>query len=79
MRSSSTKTTSITWGRAADPDGQAYWLEQFAAGKTNEDLIAGLTGSVEYYQEHTSYDAVSRGCQSGDMVNLEPQRVAVSI
>ena len=32
-------------GRAADAGGLAYWLKQFAAGKTNEDVIAGFTGS----------------------------------
>lgn len=41
-------------GRAADPGGLAYWIGQFADGKTNEDIIAGFTGSAEYYQEHTS-------------------------
>jgi hypothetical protein len=41
-------------GRAADPDGLAYWLQQFANGQTNEDVIAGFTGSQEYYDEHTS-------------------------
>ena len=40
-------------GRDADPDGLAYWLAQFAAGQTNEDVIAGFTGSDEYYQQHT--------------------------
>jgi hypothetical protein len=35
-------------GRAADAGGLAYWLKQFAAGKTNEDVIAGFTGSAEY-------------------------------
>ena len=40
-------------GRAADSGGLAYWLGQFAAGQTNEDVIAGFTGSAEYYQEHT--------------------------
>jgi hypothetical protein len=33
-------------GHAADPNGLAYWLSQFAAGKTNEDVIAGFTGSA---------------------------------
>jgi hypothetical protein len=36
------------WDRAADPGGLAYWLHQFAAGKMNEDVIAGFTGSAEY-------------------------------
>ncbi|HEV3341819.1 MAG TPA: DUF4214 domain-containing protein, partial [Pirellulales bacterium] len=40
-------------GRAADPPGLAYWLKQFAAGKTNEDVIAGFTGSPEYYKDKT--------------------------
>jgi hypothetical protein len=40
-------------GRAADAGGLAYWLRQFAAGKTNEDVIAGFTGSDEYYKQHT--------------------------
>jgi len=29
-------------------------LRQFAGGATNEDVIAGFTGSAEYYKEHTS-------------------------
>jgi hypothetical protein len=41
-------------GRAAGPGGLTYWLQQFADGATNEDLIAGFTGSAEYYKEHTS-------------------------
>jgi hypothetical protein len=41
-------------GRAADAGGLDYWLGQFADGKTNEDVIAGFTGSAEYYKEHTS-------------------------
>ena len=40
-------------GRAADAGGLSYWLQQFSAGKTNEDLIAGFTGSAEYDKEHT--------------------------
>ncbi|MGH7139591.1 MAG: DUF4214 domain-containing protein, partial [Pirellulales bacterium] len=41
-------------GRAADPDGLSYWLSQFADGEANEDVIAGFTGSAEYYQERTT-------------------------
>ena len=41
-------------GRQADPEGLANWLAQFAAGKTNEDIIADFTGSEEYYKLHTS-------------------------
>ena len=40
-------------GRAADPDGLNFWLKQFAAGKANEDVIAGFTGSAEYYKDKT--------------------------
>ncbi|HEV3343815.1 MAG TPA: DUF4214 domain-containing protein [Pirellulales bacterium] len=40
-------------GRAADPGGLTYWLTQFAAGATNEDVIAGFTGSAEYYKDKT--------------------------
>lgn len=40
-------------GRQPDDAGLAYWLRQFAAGETNEDVIAGFTGSAEYYQEHS--------------------------
>lgn len=40
-------------GRAADSGGLTYWLSQFAAGATNEDVIAGFTGSAEYYKEKT--------------------------
>ncbi|HVC96995.1 MAG TPA: DUF4214 domain-containing protein [Pirellulales bacterium] len=41
-------------GRAADSGGLADWLRQFAYGATNEDVIAGFTGSAEYYDDHTS-------------------------
>jgi hypothetical protein len=41
-------------GRPADPQGLQFWLQQFAAGKTNEDVIAGFTGSAEYYQDKTA-------------------------
>ena len=40
-------------GRAADSGGLTYWLQQFAAGATNEDVIAGFTGSAEYYKDKT--------------------------
>jgi len=40
-------------GRAADQQGLQYWLQQFAAGATNEDVITGFTGSAEYYKEKT--------------------------
>jgi hypothetical protein len=40
-------------GRAADPGGLAYWLQRFADGATNEDVIAGFTGSAEYYKDKT--------------------------
>ncbi|HVX15362.1 MAG TPA: DUF4214 domain-containing protein [Pirellulales bacterium] len=36
-------------GRAPDSDGLTYWLGQFTAGKTNEDIIAGFTGSEEFF------------------------------
>ncbi|MGH7192206.1 MAG: DUF4214 domain-containing protein, partial [Candidatus Saccharimonadales bacterium] len=40
-------------GRALDAGGLAYWLGLFAAGQTNEDVVSGFTGSVEYYKERT--------------------------
>src|SRR5262249_47359892 len=40
-------------GRPADPSGLNYWLAQLAAGQTNEDIIAGFSGSTGYYQEQT--------------------------
>ncbi|HEV3345333.1 MAG TPA: DUF4214 domain-containing protein, partial [Pirellulales bacterium] len=40
-------------GRAADPGGLQYWLNQFADGASNEDVIAGFTGSPEYYKNRT--------------------------
>ncbi|HWB11433.1 MAG TPA: DUF4214 domain-containing protein [Pirellulales bacterium] len=40
-------------GRAADPAGLTYWLQRFADGATNEDVIAGFTGSAEYYKDKT--------------------------
>jgi hypothetical protein len=40
-------------GRDADAGGLAYWLQQFAAGATNEDVIAEFTGSAEYYQDNS--------------------------
>lgn len=41
-------------GRPAEQGGLDYWLAQFAAGQTNEDVIAGFTGSGKYYKEHTA-------------------------
>jgi hypothetical protein len=40
-------------GRPADSAGLQYWLNQFADGATNEDVIAGFTGSAEYYKNKT--------------------------
>jgi ELWxxDGT repeat protein len=41
-------------GRSSDPAGLTFWLSQFAAGSSNEDVIAGFTGSPEYYNNQTS-------------------------
>ena len=40
-------------GRSADAGGLSYWLAQFAGSQTSEDLIAGFTGSAEYYEDQT--------------------------
>jgi hypothetical protein len=40
-------------GRDADPSGLQYWLQKFADGETNEDVIAGFTGASEYYRNNT--------------------------
>ena len=40
-------------GRAADPSGLQFWLQEFGNGATNEAVIAGFTGSKEYYDEHS--------------------------
>ncbi len=36
-------------GRAPEPGGQAYWLDQLARGRTLESVAAGFYGSDEYY------------------------------
>jgi hypothetical protein len=36
-------------GRAPDPGGQAYWLDQLRRGRTLESVAAGFYGSDEYY------------------------------
>ena len=41
-------------GRLPDQQGIDYWVNQFAHGLTNEDVITGFVASDEYYQKHTS-------------------------
>ncbi|MFP5578729.1 MAG: DUF4214 domain-containing protein [Acidimicrobiia bacterium] len=36
-------------GRAAEPGGQAYWLDQLSRGRTLESVAAGFYGSEEFY------------------------------
>ena len=31
----------------------AYWVEQFAQGVRNEDVVAGFLGSDEYFRDNT--------------------------
>lgn len=38
-------------GRAPEPGGQAYWLDQLAQGDTLESVAAGFYGSDEYYRQ----------------------------
>lgn len=40
-------------GRTADAAGLAYWVNAFEHGLRNEDLVAGLLASDEYYQGHS--------------------------
>lgn len=37
-------------GRAPEPGGQAYWLDQLARGRTLEAVAAGFYGSDEYHR-----------------------------
>ena len=46
-------------GRLADQQGVDYWVQQFAHGLTNDDLIAELVGSSEYFERATSSDTVA--------------------
>jgi hypothetical protein len=41
-------------GRTSDSDGLSFWLSQMEAGQTNENIVAELTGSAEYFNEHTT-------------------------
>ena len=36
-------------GRGPDQDGLNYWLNAFLTGVTNETLVGGFVGSVEYF------------------------------
>ncbi len=36
-------------GRPADPGAASFWLAQFHAGRTTEDLEVALAASGEYY------------------------------
>lgn len=38
-------------GRAPDPTGLAHWLKQFADGKLDEDILAVIAGSPEFYND----------------------------
>lgn len=40
--------------RPADPSGTASWVADLNAGMTDEQLIASLTSSPEYYSDATS-------------------------
>lgn len=40
-------------GRTVDAAGQAYWVNAFEHGLRNEDVVAGLLASDEYYKAHS--------------------------
>jgi streptogramin lyase len=65
-------------GRAPSVDEVAYWVDQFVNhGQTNEDLIAGFVGSVEYFYRH--YGNVPDYLQSvyADVLNRSPDAAGV--
>jgi hypothetical protein len=39
-------------GRDPDPTGLDYWMAQLTHGATDEDLVAALIASQEFYDEH---------------------------
>ena len=43
----------IYLGRAIDPGSKNFYLQQFADGVRNEDIVAALVGSAEYYNNLT--------------------------
>lgn len=38
-------------GRAADPSGLSYWVNQLAGGTSDESMISGIMGSAEFYSD----------------------------
>jgi hypothetical protein len=40
-------------GHAADPAGIAFYLPQLAAGATDEDVVAGIVGSNDFFNLHS--------------------------
>jgi hypothetical protein len=56
FKRSSPRSTTITdyshfLGRTPDQAGLNYWVSQFTAGLTNENLIAGFIASDEYFNK----------------------------
>jgi hypothetical protein len=43
-------------GRAADPTGLAYWTQQLLDGASDENIIASIQSSSEYYFDKASLD-----------------------
>jgi hypothetical protein len=41
-------------GRAADQNGVDFWINQFAHGQTNENLITLFVASDEYFASHSN-------------------------
>jgi hypothetical protein len=41
-------------GRVASQAEVNFWVNAFASGETNEQIVAGFIGSNEYFQEQAS-------------------------
>lgn len=47
------------FGRKADSDGKAYWVDQMNAGMTREEIFTGFANSPEFFDLCDSYDIVA--------------------
>lgn len=60
------------FGRAADPEGKAYWLNELSSGrKSKKDVIMGFVNSTEWANICLSYGILS-GTNVAPSVTVEP-------
>jgi hypothetical protein len=59
-------------GRPAGPEEVNYWVNTFVNGNSNENVIAGFVGAVEYYGKHLNSPTAWLTAAYKDILNRTP-------